>query len=60
MQKLRDIGSGIDFGFSGSKIPDPTLMENMEFNIRDRKLHIKPILVDATAVCTIHEEIVLR
>ena len=49
---------GIDFGCSGSYLPDPALMENMEFNIRDRKLHIIPIWVNATN--TIHEEIVLR
>ena len=60
MWKLRDIGSGIDFGYSGRKIPDPALMENMEFNISDRKLHIIPIWVNATDVCTIHEEILLR
>ena len=60
MWKPRDIGSGIDFGYSGSKIPDPGLMENMEFNVRDGKLHIIPIWVNATGICTIHEQIVVR
>ena len=60
MWKLQVTGSGIDFGYSGSKISDPAIMENMGFNIRDRKLHIIPIWVNATDICTIHEEIVLR
>ena len=60
MWKLRDTGSGIDFGYSGSKIPDPAIIENMGFNIRDRQLHVIPIWVNANDICTIHEEIVWR